>query len=438
MGIFSFLQPKQAQPQLANSNQNQVAQMSLPQNQGRSIGGLLGAIAAGISPTGFSAGQSIRQNQILGGISDPMQRMQRAGQLGRYDLVEQMRAQQENERKAREAAQLEANQKAYMGIIQAQTKPMAQVQPMAQNQPIQAPQMPQMDNQASIPQNFNPNAKLGSADNPETVTTYGQRQIPQSEKVHVNPYSEADLSDKLLQEAIQRHDYKSWQEYTKQAKTLRSGVDTQRNQYMAGLVPAAYGVQDDPKTVNVNEHENAMLDAWSQLENLGFKPDAHLRATLERGGAEGDALLRQLVNQGDLEKAAQGEIERQNKPLVFRDQGGFTGAFNPYNGQAVSQQSKTVDPNTVYSQGQQTRREAMGNAVTIRGQNVSAATAAANRASSQRIANIRASTTMSEGAKNRAISQERINLQRQIAAAGGQTNDWGGDLPSGFVVDGDQ
>ncbi len=408
--LFHSNRPQPFQPPMVLSQAGQVqAPQEINYNK-RKLGGVLGALAYGFAPQAYQAGRNQYQERTIGDLSSPEEQIRAARQFGRYDLIDNITAQQ----KAQEAARVaELERKRQLGYASAAGQiyggqmqptpmqaPMQQNAPQAMQMPNQAPQMPDMTQQAPI----NPMARLGSAENPQNIEVTAPRQIAQMENRQINPYQEADFYAAQAQKALefaQGGDNYAWQDFmdfTAKAKAAREAADSRNYQLQSAYLPSGYGVQDNPDTQGVDERFNALNDAFKQLENSGYRLSAHDRAVLERGGAEGDALLRQIVNRGDLKEAAQGEIERQNKPLIFRDQGGFTGGYNAYTGQPVARMDKTIDPNTIYSQQQQNKRNSADNALREK--------IAANDAKLRKLA---LQINASQGA-------ERIKLQKQAQA----------------------
>ena len=118
-----------------------------------------------------------------------------------------------------------------------------------------------------------------------------------------------------------------------------------------------------------------------------------------------ESALKFEIMRANPEKAAEENIRVQGtfdqfRPFERQDFGGSIAPFNPRTGEFGAGTKVTVSPNTAATTSTQIQLARM------------------NNEARRRIALIQASTTMSEGAKNRAIKQEELGIRRREAEMG--------------------
>lgn len=410
MGILSSLGQAFQQPQTNGA----------PDYSKRKFGGIIGAIASGIAPQAYSSGRDVYENRVIGGLSDPNEKIRAAQQMGRYDLVDKLQQYKEAQRKADYNAAMTKAAQGYHGFGQQMppTMPAQQAQQAPQVQSI-TPQM-EADAAQSMPMvgfENSPPAQLPMAAQQQPndgsfVTVTGQHQKPAPAPQFAqksNPYEQADYLDYMAKIALQNGGFQEYQDYAAQAQKARQDAMTMYNQSISANIAPALMVKDNPDTPDYNEADAAFNKAMDMMpyalptEWQGLLNDPQTR----RQAAQ------MLINMGNPKEAANTAIDVQ----------GSYDQFRPYQANNLGDRYGTFDPKT----GKYISFESVGlNPTQVRGQNMT------------RENNIRSTAVSRENNRNSVgaairgqnIREEELQYNRSIGApanVGGVNNDFSGE-----------
>ena len=330
MGLLDWLGGKPQQPQ------TQPSQIDYSKHK---LGGILGAVAAGLSPQAYADGRNMYETRTIGGIQDPNEQLRAAQQMGRYDLVDQLQKMQEARAKAGLNSAL-----ARINPYGAQSAPRPNIAPpvttqapIAQNQVI----TPQMEAEAaqSMPMVGFENQQQQLPDGSTLVNVQGQKQqhipAPQFQQKQ-NPYEVADYYDQLAREAYNyggQYGFEAGMQYKQLADKARQDAMGQFNQGVAANLAPALMVKDNPDTPNYNEADAAFNQA---MDMMPYALPAEWQRLLSDPQTRRQA-AQMLINMGNPKEAANTAIDVQGSYDQFRpyqnvNLGDRYGVFNPASG----------------------------------------------------------------------------------------------------------
>lgn len=250
----------------------------------------------------------------------------------------------------------------------------------------------------------------------EQVTVTGQRpmQAPQAQPAPFSP-SSSQLVQAYRQKArlaAQEGDVDTFQTSMTMADTIEQNERKNNGSLIAsqfapivGDMPSMAQMRNlnDPSgdvLANDERRSNDINDTIADLTRRGVQLSPTqiegLRDPMTR-----TRVMNQLIAAGDPDKATQSALDvwksrNEARPFQFENAGGSIIGLDPRTGRKVSEFGKSASP----------------------GERIQQQIARENNVSRQRIARIQASTTMSEGQKNRAIKQEQLNLERRKVELG--------------------
>lgn len=410
MGLLDWLGGKPQQPQI------QPSQIDYSKHK---LGGILGAVAAGLSPQAYANGRNMYETRTIGSIQDPNEQLRAAQQMGRYDLVDQLQKMQE----ARAKAGLNS---ALAKINPYGTKPAINTPPtvpMAQNQGI----TPQMEAEAaqSMPMVGFENQQQQLPDGSTLVNVQGQKQqhipAPQFQQKQ-NPYEIADYYDQLAREAYNyggQYGFETGMKYKELADKARQDAMGQFNQGVAANLAPALMVKDNLDTPNYNEADAAFNQA---MDMMPYALPAEWQRLLSDPQTRRQA-AQMLINMGNPKEAANTAIDVQGSYDQFRpyqnvNLGDRYGVFNPASGKIDIPRDENGNILSDYRVGL--------NPTQVRGQNMT------------RENNIRSTAVSRENNRNSVgaairgqnIRKEELQYNRSIGApanVGGVNNDFSGE-----------
>lgn len=424
MGLLDFFTRQQA-PQQQTPNQ------AVNYNTKPRLGGLIDAIGYGLSPQGFTAGRTAKQNRIIGGINNEAEQLRAAQQFGRTDIMEQLAERQKLRREA-EQRRMEQNRAAIVsgayrdrfGGVMSQQAPM---QPQLQMGGGINPQMQQEPQQALQDSAMQAQPWDGiSPQQSETVNIYGQRGLHGGEFTKMQ-----DRAGQLREIALRLYnggDKQGANEYFALSEAEAVKQEKTNSQLMAsifGAVQNGYKTPDDPKT-QVDESSFGAQRAIRELNARGIQlPQAVIDGLTDRDPNIRNYYLQSIINQGSIEDAAKQNIETQGKwnaPPEYMnvDNGGSNAAFNKRTGRQDNVVAKSVDPTARLNNNTRIRTTAMNNAVQTRGQDIQAQMQ--RNAQALRALEIRISR--SQGAERIALQRQAQGLQRENTNLRAQELQW--------------
>ena len=306
----------------------------------------------------------------------------------RRDAAERFR----ERKKAEEArARQEAYARTYSGLG---------VPQMPQSPQIQIPQIQVSQNPVLPARDAGPQFDPVTGREIEQATVIGERlrgaaeaDAPQVPRMNLDDL--VNLHRRNAQLAAQNGDLAAFQDFMGKADAVAKAAREQQSGMAAAVFAPILQAGGSPE-----QQTAAIQDAVGYLQRQGV--------TLDRGMAEALAdpatratAMRQLINAGSPQKAAEGAIALQNTPFQRDDSGTNLMSFDPRTGQYIEGPAKGVDPS-----------RALAAQVQVRGQDVSAQTQRAGQAVTRR------GQDMTE---SRARRNEQLDRTR---------------LPSGFILNG--
>lgn len=250
----------------------------------------------------------------------------------------------------------------------------------------------------------------------EQVTVMGQRpmQAPQAQPAPFRP-SSSQLAQAYRQKArlaAQEGDVDTFQTSMTMADTIEQNERKNNGSLIASQfaqivddVPSMAQMRNlnDPSgdvLANDERRSNDINDTIGELTRMGVQLSPTQIEGL-RDPATRTRVRNQLIAAGDPDKATQSALEvwksrNEARPVQFENAGDRIIGLDPRTGRKVSEFGRSASP----------------------GERIQQQIARENNVSRQRIARIQASTTMSEGQKNRAIKQEQLNLERRKVELG--------------------
>jgi hypothetical protein len=317
------------------------------------------------------------------------------------------------------------------GGVPQQQAPTGQPQQIAGPPPAQqAPAMVQMED--------------GSMRAPEVVEVTGQVRRPAPPAP--NPLDMAARYEEASRQAYQNGDVTSAERFRGQAQTLRQQATTARqgnDQVLASLL-APIAANRPARGEDALEWDQSQQDAVRfALDDYARRTGRDIDPNLEDALLSSDArtrsmAIRQIIGSGSPKDATEQAIKTQGsydefQPLQRDDTGTHLATFNPRTGQWTQGPAKQVSPDVRFTQGAQTRREAMGNAVTMRGQDLQARTAANAQAIQRNAQKLQSA----QGAQRLALQRQGLKLQQQRLGLAQDTAQWERSTgkTSGAIVD---